>query len=121
MARMKLKIEGREYSVDDLTLDELEQLEEAIGVPFDQMEFGSAKVLKHFAHLLISKTDEAFTLEDAGKLPISALMEDEEAEEEEAGPPVSSVAPNGSSGTAAVDVGTSEETSDPEHAAVGLR
>jgi hypothetical protein len=120
MARMKLKIEGREYSVDDLTLNELETLEEAIGVPFDQMEFGSAKVLKHFAHLLISKTNPDFTLEDAGKLPISALME-EEAEEEDAGPPVSSEALNGSSGTAAESVGTSEETSDPAHVAAGLR
>ena len=120
MARMKLKIEGREYSVDDLTLDELEQLEEAIGVPFDQMEFGSAKVLKHFAHLLISKTNPDFTLEDAGKLPISALMEDEDVEEEDAGPPVSSEAPNGSSGTASESTDTSEETNDPEPAAAGL-
>src|SRR5512142_1656886 len=99
MARMKLKIEGREYSVDDLTLDELEQLEEAIGTPFDQMEFGSAKTLKHFAHLLISKTNPDFTLEDAGKLPISALMEEEEDEAADAGPPESSEALNGSSGT----------------------
>ena len=121
MARMKLKIDGKEYSVDDLTLDELEQLEEAIGVPFDQMEFGSAKVLKHFAHLLISKSDPTYTLEDAGKLPISALMEEEEEEEDDAGPPASSVAPNGSSGTAAESIGTSEETNDPEPAAAGLR
>lgn len=120
--RMKLTIDGRVYSIDDLELDEIAELEEALGVPFAEFEFGSTSVMKHFAHHFLVKEDPDFTLEAAGKLKLSAFLEDEEeAEEEDAGPPVSSEALNGSSGTASESTGTSSETNDPEPAATGLR
>jgi hypothetical protein len=72
-----LKIDGREYPLDDLTLDDLEELEEQMGVPMDQINWNSAKAMKHAAALIIRRSGREFTLEDAGRITIGSLLPDD--------------------------------------------
>ena len=86
------KINGVSYDLDDLTLDEVELIEEtAGGVPFSEVNYGSAKGMKAFAFALMRRNDPNVTLEDVGKVKIVGF---EAAEEEMPDlPPVPSATP----------------------------
>ena len=111
MARMKVKIEGKEYAVDELELIDLMPVEKELGVPFGQWDFDSLEVCAHLAHVLIGKERPGFTFEDATHLKISVMLQEDEAEDEaedDAGPPANSEAENGSSGTASESIDMSD-------------
>lgn len=122
----KLTIDGREYVVDDLELADLMPIEKELGVPFGQWDFDSLEVLARLAHVLIKRENPDFTFEDATHLKISAINQGEaedEAEADDAGPPESSEAPNGSSGTPSGGTATNDEatsTASDRPAVVGL-
>lgn len=62
------------FDVEQLTLDDIEELEEHIGTAFDSIfDAGRprAKALKYIAFILKRRDNPDFTLEDAGKLTIS--------------------------------------------------
>ncbi len=76
----KFKISDVEYDLDDLTLDEIELIEDtAGGVPFSEINYGSAKGMKAFAYVLMRRGNAEITMEEVGKTKIVAFdMPDEE-------------------------------------------
>ena len=70
-----LKINGREYDATDLTLNEVEQIEDLNGgVSLDQLDLGRAKTLKAIVFVLLRRDDPDITLEDAGNVKLSGLL-----------------------------------------------
>lgn len=62
-----------EIDVTDLTLDEIEEVEDIIGFPFDQAfspDRPKAKTLKALAYVTMKRTDPSFTLERTGELVV---------------------------------------------------
>jgi len=86
------KINGVSYDLDDLTLDEVELIEDtAGGVPFSEVNYGSAKGMKAFAYALMRRDNPDVTLEEVGKVKIVGF---ESADEEMPDlPPVPSATP----------------------------
>ena len=65
------KINGVSNDLDDLTLDEVELIEDtAGGVPFSEVNYGSAKGMKAFAYALMRRDNPEVTLEEVGKVKI---------------------------------------------------
>lgn len=98
-------INGKEHDLDDLTLDEMESLEElAGGTAFSELNFGSAKTMKAIATVLLRRDNPTITAEEIGRVRlIDFLPPDEEVPE--TGPPSdlaeSESQPNGSAPDAA--------------------
>ena len=70
-----LKINGREYDATDLTLNEVEQIEDLNGgVSLDQLDLGRAKTLKAIVYVLLRRDDPEITLQDAGNVKLSGLL-----------------------------------------------
>ena len=64
-------INGTKYDLDDLTLDEMEALEErAGGVPFAELNYGSTKVMKAIAFVLMSRDNPDLDIAEVGKVKI---------------------------------------------------
>lgn len=61
-----IRIGDAEYRLDDLTLNELSELEDVTGSNIDEMNFGSVKVLRHLAFLMERRRDPNVTVEDVG-------------------------------------------------------
>lgn len=64
------------YDIDDMTMDEIEELEELIDVPLDSIgkpNTKKAKLMKAIVYIIEKRTNPAFTLEDAGKLKLSEI------------------------------------------------
>lgn len=63
------------FDFDDLTVDEIEAIEDALDAPLD-LAFApgqrKGKALRVMAWVIRRRTDPTFTLEQAGKLKISA-------------------------------------------------
>ena len=80
MARtFTLKIEGKEYEVDDLTLDEMAAVEElAGGVPFSDLNFGAAQTMKALAYTLRKRDQPDVTMEQIGQLKMLELVAGDE-------------------------------------------
>jgi hypothetical protein len=73
------KIDGITYDLDDLTLDEVEQIEEQSGgVPFSEVNYGSAKGMKAFAYVLMKRNNPDLTMEDVGRVKIVSLESPDE-------------------------------------------
>ena len=65
------KINGVSYDLDDLTLDEVEMIENmAGGVPFGEVNYGSSKGMKAFAFALMRRDNPEITMEEVGKTKI---------------------------------------------------
>ena len=70
-----LKINGKEYDATDLTLNEVEQIEDLNGgVSLDQLDLGRAKTLKAIVYVLLRRDNPEITLEDAGNVKLSGLF-----------------------------------------------
>ncbi len=85
-------INGISYDLDDLTLDEVEAIEESAGgVPFGEMNFGSSKTMKAIAYTLMRRTNPALAMAEVGKVK---LLDFAPAEEEmpATGPPAEEAA-----------------------------
>lgn len=69
-----ITVDGQEYLLDDLSLGELEELEEALGAPMNEINFGSARALKYAVYFLLRGARPGFTLEDAAAVKAGALV-----------------------------------------------
>jgi hypothetical protein len=79
MAGISISIEGKSYDLDDFELGELEWIEDHIGAPLsDEQVLTSMKALVAFVYLIKHREDESFTIEQARKIKLSTL-EDQEA------------------------------------------
>lgn len=79
MSRLgELVIDGVTYDLDDLTLNELEQIEDITGVPFSDVNYGSAKGLKAFSFVLMRRSNPHLTMQDAGEIKVAQFIEAEE-------------------------------------------
>jgi len=71
-----LHIEGREYDVTSLTLDEVEEIEDACGgVPLERLDLGLSKVLKAIAYALYKRDNPDADMEVIGKIRRLSLLE----------------------------------------------
>ena len=69
------KIDGVQYDLDDMTLDEMEAIEEACGgTPFGELNFGSAKTMKAIALTLIRRSNPDATIESIGSTKMIDLI-----------------------------------------------
>jgi len=98
------KIRGTEYDMDDLTLDEVEEIEErAGGVPFSELNFGAAKAMKAIAFVLMKRSNPELDMLDVGSVKVIDFLPPDE-EMPETSPPGESAeteSPNGSAPVAA--------------------
>lgn len=89
------KIEGVAYDLDDMTLDEMEAIEETCGgVPFSDLSFGSAKTMKAIALTLLRRKTPEVTLDDIGRIKMIDMLPADEKEPPL--PPDGADSPNGS-------------------------
>ncbi len=73
-------INGTAYDLDDLTLDEVEQIEELCGgLAFSELNFGSAKAMKAISFTLMSRDHPGMEFADVGSVKmLDMLPADEE-------------------------------------------
>lgn len=76
-------INGTAYDLDDLTLDEVEAIEElAGGAAFSELNFGSAKVMKAISYTLMRRDHPDLEFSEVGKVRmLDMLPPDEEMPE----------------------------------------
>lgn len=65
MADATLKIGDETFEIQDFTLGEVEDLEEAFGCPLSEIDFKSAKGLVWLVYIVKHRKDPDFTYEDA--------------------------------------------------------
>ena len=63
-----LTIDGRTYSLDDMTLGEMEELEDHMGLTLSQIDVNSARAMRFLVYVLRRREDPGFTLERAGEV-----------------------------------------------------
>lgn len=69
------KINGVQYDLDDLTLDEVEGIEElGGGQPFSELNFGSAKTMKAIAFTLMKRSNPALEMSEVGAVKVIDFM-----------------------------------------------
>lgn len=72
-------INGSNYDLDDLTLDEVEKIEElAGGAAFSDLNFGSARVMKAISYTLMSRDHPNLTMEEIGSVKMIDMMPPDE-------------------------------------------
>jgi hypothetical protein len=70
-----LRINGKDYDATDLTLNEVEAIEDMCGdVSLDQLDLGRAKTLKAIVYVLLRRDDPEITLEQAGDVKLSEVI-----------------------------------------------
>ena len=74
----ELTIDGKTYALDDLTLGELEALEDHMGLPIGQIDLNSARAMRFLVWLLKHRENPAFTMEQAGDVKITDLIQPED-------------------------------------------
>lgn len=91
------KINQVEYDLDDLTLDEVEQIEDLAGGAFSEINFASAKTMKALAFTLMRRNNPDLTMQDVGQVKMLDFIDADE-EMPDTGPPAETAAEqNGSS------------------------
>lgn len=91
-----ITINGRQYDLDDMTLDEMAAVEERCGdVAFSEINFGSTKAMKAIAFEFLRRDDPALTFADVGKVRIVDMLPPDE-EMPELPPDSGAQSPNGS-------------------------
>lgn len=73
MSDSTIMINGKPYSVDDLTLDEVDRIEETCGGPLEELDLRRAKVLKTVVFTLMRRDNPDLTLDDVGKITVASL------------------------------------------------
>ena len=72
-------INGVTYDLDDLTLDEIEQIEDlAGGVAFSEINYGAAKGMKAFTFVLLKRSNPDVTMEEVGAVKVASFAEADE-------------------------------------------
>ncbi len=70
-----LRINGKPYDATDLTLNEVEQIEDLCGgVSLDNLDLGRAKTLKAIVFVLMRRDEPEITLEEAGQIKLNGLL-----------------------------------------------
>jgi hypothetical protein len=69
----KLNVDGESYRLGDLTLGELEELEDHTGLPMDVLRYSSAKVITFVVYLVRRRKDPDYSLDDARNIKIDAV------------------------------------------------
>lgn len=65
-----------EFSWDDLTIEEIEIIEDVVGASFESLQKGDAptgKTLRAIVYIVKRRTNPDFTLDDAGKVNIKEV------------------------------------------------
>lgn len=69
------KLNGVEYDLDDLTLDEVEEIENLNGgVAFSEVNFGSARGMKSSVYVLLKRTQPDISIDDVGSIKMIELL-----------------------------------------------
>ena len=71
---MEITIDGKTYEVGDLTLGEIEQLEEAFDLPIAEIDLSRAKAVRYLVYFAKHRENPKFTFEDAGNIALTSLM-----------------------------------------------
>ena len=79
---LALVIDGQRYELGDLTIEEVATLEEAFDLSLQDIDMTRALAVQHLVWFAKRRKEPRFTLEDAGKLPITVLSEPDLEEEE---------------------------------------
>ena len=67
-------VDGRSYDATDLTLNEVEEIEEACGGALEELNLGRAKVLKAIVFTLLKRDDPDVTMERVGQIRLQSLL-----------------------------------------------
>lgn len=73
-----ITINGVGYDLDDLTLDEMEEIENIVGAAFSEVNYGSSKGLKAFTYVLLRRTNPEITMAEVGKIKVAEFIEPDE-------------------------------------------
>lgn len=79
-------INGVAYDMDDLTLDEVEEIEGSADASLSEMDFGSAKAMKAIAFTLMKRSNPALEMSEVGKVKLLDFVQGAE-EMPDTGPP----------------------------------
>lgn len=80
-----VRLLGVEYALDDLTLDEVEEIEDLCGAAMGELDLGRARTLKNLAFVLMKRNDPDVTLEAVGKIKLVEFVDSAESDEDEPG------------------------------------
>lgn len=73
------KIQGVDYDLDDLTLDEMSEIEELCdGTPYSDLNFGSAKQLRALVFVLMKRSEPDIRIEDVGRVRMVDFVQADE-------------------------------------------
>lgn len=73
------RVNGVDYDLDDLDLDEVEELEQRSGAVMSEINFGSARAMKAVAFVLLRRSNPDLDFAEVGKVKlIDFLPADEE-------------------------------------------
>jgi len=73
-----LWIGDRDYTLDDLSLGEIEDFETAMGAPIADVDLRSAKAIIQLVYMVKRREDATYTLEQARAVRISDVIKPEE-------------------------------------------
>jgi hypothetical protein len=82
-------------NLDDLELGEIEELENTLEVSLGELDLTSARVMVHLIWIAKRRDDPTYTLDDARKIKLSQLQDDDEGGEVPPTPAASKPAGNG--------------------------
>lgn len=72
-------INNKAYDLDDLTLDEVETIEDLCGgLSFNELNFGSAKTMKAMAFTLMRRDQPDLQMEDVGRVKVIDFLQPDE-------------------------------------------
>jgi hypothetical protein len=74
-----ITIAGVTYDIDDLTLNEMEEIENLAGQTFGELNYAGAKTMKAFTFVLMKRDNPAITMEEVGNIKVASFVEGEEA------------------------------------------
>lgn len=77
MGEAAMVIDGVPYRLADLSLGELESLEDYVAQPMDEISFGSAKVMAYLVYLVRRRTDPDYSLDDAKSIKIGSVTSED--------------------------------------------
>jgi hypothetical protein len=103
-----LWIGDRDYTLDDLSLGEIEEFETALGTTMADVDLSSAKAIIWLVYLVRRRENPEYTLEDARAVKLTDIIRPEEEEARPTDGPDGDVAP--APGNDATD-GSEPETS----------
>ena len=67
-------IAGKDYTLDDLTLGEIEEFETAMGTTMAAVDLTSAKALVHLVYLVMRRENPEYTMDDARQIKLVEVM-----------------------------------------------